>query len=79
MAKLKLPAANSGPRVAPRLPEQVSPRVLVEYKKTEVTWGIPNNLIRTMAAMPQLALTEVDYANAVIWMGLSHSWLRRGR
>lgn len=79
MTKLKLPATGSGPRVQPRLPAQVSPRVRAEYEKTVVTWGIPNNLIRTMAAMPQLALTEVDYANAFIFdAGLFTNWPKPG-
>lgn len=65
MSDLILP--NDGPRVEPLAPGQVNSGVLAEYEKTVRTWGIPNNLIRTMAAMPQLALTEVDYANAFIF------------
>lgn len=65
MSDLKMP--KGGPRVDPLLPDQVNSNVVAEYEKTVRTWGIPNNLIRTMAAMPQLALTEVDYANAFIF------------
>ena len=57
-----------GPRVAPRLPDQVSPYVRAELDKATETWGIPNNLARTMACHPALALTEIDYANAFIFM-----------
>jgi hypothetical protein len=65
MTELIIP--NESARVEPRPPGQVNSEVLAEYEKTVRTWGIPNNLIRTMAAMPQLALTEVDYANAFIF------------
>src|SRR5687767_9836932 len=65
MSDLIIP--KSGPRVTPLLPKQVNADVRAEYEKTVVTWGIPNNLIRTMARSPQLALTEVDYANSFIF------------
>lgn len=65
MTRLTIPKESA--RVQPRPPEQVNSDVLAEYEKTVRTWGISNNLIRTMAAMPQLALTEVDYANAFIF------------
>jgi len=65
MADLIIP--RSGPRVTPLSPQQVNPTVRAEFEKTVVTWGIPNNLIRTMARFPQLALTEVDYANSFIF------------
>jgi hypothetical protein len=57
-----------GPRVRPRLPDQVSPYVRAELDKATDTWGIPNHLARTMACHPELALTEVDYANSFIFM-----------
>jgi hypothetical protein len=63
--QLTMPA--DGPRVAPRLPEQVSPEVRAEFDKAMETWGIHNNLVRTMGAHPALALTEVDYANSFIF------------
>lgn len=58
---------SDGPRVGPLSRKQVSPYVLAEYDKSIHTWGIPNNLIRTMACLPQLGLTEVDYANSFIF------------
>lgn len=64
-AKLIVPA--DGPRVTPRRPEQVSAFVRAEFDKAMETWGIHNNLIRTLGCHPQLALTEVDYANAFIF------------
>ncbi len=63
--RLTMPA--DGPRVAPRLPEQVSPYVRAEFDKAMETWGIHNHLVRTMGAHPLLALTEVDYANSFIF------------
>ena len=45
----------------------MNPYVRSEYDKSIHTWGIPNNLIRTMAWLPRLALTEVDYANSFIF------------
>lgn len=65
MTDLTIP--KDGPRVAPRLPEQVNADMLAEYDKTVRTWGIPNNLMRTMACQPRLGLTEVDYANSFIF------------
>lgn len=65
MTDLILP--RTSPRIAPRSPNEVSPYVLSEFDKTVRTWGIPNNLIRTMACHPGLALTEVDYANSFIF------------
>lgn len=67
MAKLKLPQPGDGPRVRPLGRNQVNDYVRTEYDKSIHTWGIPNNLIRTMACLPQLGLTEVDYANAFIF------------
>jgi len=65
MSDLKIPI--DGPRIAPRLPEQVNADIRAEYDKATQTWGIPNNLVRTMACHPRLALTEVSYANAFIF------------
>ncbi len=77
MVDLIIPA--NGPRIHPLHPSEVNSNVRVEYEKTVVTWGIPNNLIRTMARHPQLALTEVDYANSFIFdAGDYISWPRPG-
>lgn len=75
MTSLTLP--SDGPRVPPlgtgtrtfpsTAPDEVNPYVRTEYDKSIHTWGIPNNLIRTMAWLPRLALTEVDYANSFIF------------
>src|SRR6185503_19935975 len=70
---------KTGPRVAPLPPSAVSPYVVAEYDKSVRTWGIPNNLIKTMACLPQLALTEVDYANSFIFdEGTLIHWPRPG-
>lgn len=66
MPDLILPSAP-GSRVPPLPPSRADANVLAEYDKTVRTWGIPNNLIRTMAWSPALALTEVDYANSFIF------------
>jgi len=63
----KLVMPKDGPRVQPRLPEQVSPYVRAELDKATEVWGIPNHLARTMACHPLLAKTEVDYANSFIF------------
>ncbi len=75
MTTLTIP--KDGPRIAPLASgtrtfpateaDRVSPYVRTEYDKSIHTWGIPNNLIRTMAWLPRLALTEVDYANSFIF------------
>lgn len=66
---------KDSPRVRPLQPTEVNPDVRSEYDKTVQTWGIPNNLIRTMACHPGLALTEVDYANSFIFdEGTFISW-----
>ncbi len=65
MTDLLLP--EDGPRVGPLRRNQVNAYVLTEYEKSIHTWGIPNNLIRTMACLPRLGLTEVDYANSFIF------------
>lgn len=58
---------SDGPRVPALDRKQVNPYVRSEYDKSINTWGIPNNLIRTMSCLPQLGLTEVDYANSFIF------------
>jgi hypothetical protein len=66
-APTKLIVPKDGPRVAPRRPEQVNAYVRAEFDKAMETWGIHNNLARTMGCHPLLALTEVDYANSFIF------------
>ena len=58
---------KDGPRVAPLGRHRVNAYVRAEYDKSIHTWGIPNNLIRTMSCLPALGLTEVDYANSFIF------------
>ncbi len=66
-AKLILPEKGDGPRVRPREFHNVNHNMKAEYEKARWTWGIHNNLMKTMAAMPQLGFTEVDYANSFIF------------
>jgi hypothetical protein len=65
MTKLVLP--SDPPRVKPRQVEELSAEMQAEYDKSVRTWGIPNNLMGTMSCHPQLAMTEVDYANSFIF------------
>jgi hypothetical protein len=77
MTDLKMP--NDGPRVPPLSPQQVDEYVLSEYDKSMRTWGIPNNLIRTMSWLPRLGLTEVDYVNSFLFdLGFHGLWPRPG-
>ena len=77
MTDLKLP--SDGPRVPPLSPQQVDEYVLSEYDKSLRTWGIPNNLIRTMSWLPRLGLTEVDYVNSFLFdLGFHGLWPRPG-
>jgi len=79
MADLKMPNPSDGPRVPPLSREQVNAYVRTEYDKSIHTWGIPNNLIRTMAWLPRLALTEVNYVNAFLFdEGVYALWPRPG-
>lgn len=66
-----------GARVLPRLPTQVAPEVRAEFDKAMETWGIHNNLVRTMGAHPALALTEVDYANSFIFLTENYAEIPR--
>lgn len=71
----KLVMPKTGPRIPPLQKPSVSPYVRAEYDKSMHTWGIPNNLIKTMAWLPNLALTEVAYANSFIFdVGTYGSW-----
>jgi hypothetical protein len=65
MTSLIMP--QTGTRIPPLQKANVGPYVRAEYDKSIYTWGIPNNLIRTMAWLPRLAETEVDYANSFIF------------
>jgi hypothetical protein len=65
MTNLVMP--QGGARIPPLQKANVSPYVRAEFDKSIHTWGIPNNLIKTMAWLPNLALTEVAYANSFIF------------
>ena len=65
MPNLSMP--KTAPRIPPLQKQNVGPYVRAEYDKSIYTWGIPNNLIKTMAWLPRLAETEVDYANSFIF------------
>ncbi|MGW4115234.1 hypothetical protein ACWEFJ_30535 [Actinosynnema sp. NPDC004786] len=45
----------------------MNPDVEAAYDLSIATWGIPSNLFRTMAHHPTLAITEVPYANSIIF------------
>lgn len=66
MSDLILPSAP-GSRVPPMPIDRADPNVAAEFDKSVRTWGIPNNLFRTMAWHGGLARTEVDYANSFIF------------
>lgn len=62
-----IPPVAPGPRV-PVLPAgRTEARVRTEFDRSIRDWGIPSNLFRTMAWLPGLALTEVEYANSFIF------------
>ncbi len=63
----KLVMPKTGARIPPLQKASVGPYVRAEYDKSIYTWGVPNNLIKTMAWLPSLALTEVAYANSFIF------------
>lgn len=71
MTTLRMP--DEKPRIPARSPQELNPYLKSEDGKTVNTWGIPNNLFRTMAWHPRLALTEVDYANAFIFDEASYT------
>jgi len=68
---LRMPSGKS--RIPARGLQELNPYLKSEDGKTVNTWGIPNNLFRTMAWHPRLALTEVDYANAFIFDDASYT------
>ncbi len=72
MSNLIMPTVP-GRRVPPLPLGRADPYLLAEYDKTVRTWGIPSNLMRTMAWLPGLALTEVDYANSFIFDPVRYS------
>lgn len=54
-------------RVPPLPRSRMHPDVEAAYELSITTWGIPSNLFRTMAHHPDLAITEVPYANSIIF------------
>ncbi|GAA1309249.1 hypothetical protein [Saccharothrix xinjiangensis] len=58
---------TTGTRVPPLPRSRMNPDVEAAYELSIATWGIPSNLFRTMAHHPALAITEVPYANSVIF------------
>ncbi|MGY0236669.1 hypothetical protein [Longispora urticae] len=64
-ADLKPPQGD--PRVPPLAAAHADGYVRAAYDLAAHTWGIPNNLVRTMGWLPALATTEVPYANSFIF------------
>lgn len=61
---------NQGPwtRIRPLQIDEVDEFTAAAYKHAEITWGgFPSNLMKVMGYCPQLASTEVSYANAIIF------------
>ncbi|MCP2163383.1 carboxymuconolactone decarboxylase family protein [Goodfellowiella coeruleoviolacea] len=58
---------STPPRVAPLPRPFMAPEVVSAFDHSINTWGTPSNLFRTMAHHPALAMTEVQYANSVIF------------
>lgn len=61
---------NQGPwtRIRPLQINEVDDYTAAAYKQGELTWGhFPNNLMKVMGHCPQLAITEVSYANSFIF------------
>ncbi|MEU7482226.1 hypothetical protein AB0A63_40105 [Lentzea sp. NPDC042327] len=58
---------TTGTRVPPLPRAGMNAEVEAAYELSIATWGIPSNLFRTMAHHPALAITEVPYANSVIF------------
>jgi alkylhydroperoxidase family enzyme len=55
-------------RIRPLQIDDVDDHTAAAYKHGELTWGhFPNNLMKMMGHCPQLAITEVDYANSFIF------------
>ncbi len=61
---------SQGPwtRIRPLQIDEVDDSVAAAYAHAQWTWGhFPNNLMKVMGHCPQLAITEVDYANSFIF------------
>lgn len=58
---------TTGTRVPPLPRERMHADVEAAYDLSIETWGLPSNLFRTMAYHPALAITEVPYANSIIF------------
>jgi alkylhydroperoxidase family enzyme len=55
-------------RIRPLQIDEVDDYTASAYKQGELTWGhFPNNLMKMMGHCPQLAITEVPYANSFIF------------
>jgi hypothetical protein len=58
---------TTGTHVPPLPRARMNADVEAAYDLSIQTWGIPSNLFRTMAHHPALAITEVPYANSIIF------------
>lgn len=55
-------------RIRPLQIEEVDDYTAAAYKHAELTWGhFPNNLVKMLGHCPTLAITEVPYANSIIF------------
>ncbi len=55
-------------RIRPLQIDEVDDYTAAAFKQGELTWGhFPNNLMKVMGHCPQLAVTEVPYANSFIF------------
>ncbi|MBZ5520640.1 MAG: hypothetical protein LAP21_00065 [Acidobacteriia bacterium] len=55
-------------RIRPLQIDEVDDYTAAAYKQGELTWGhFPSNLMKIMGHCPQLAITEVPYANSFIF------------
>jgi len=64
---------TTGTRVPPLPRDRMNADVEAAYDLSITTWGIPSNLFRTMAHHPALAITEVPYANSIIFDSGTHT------
>lgn len=60
---------SQGPwaRIRPLQLADVDAHTASAIKQAELTWHLPNNLVKTLAHCPALAITGVPYANALIF------------
>ncbi|WP_225850231.1 carboxymuconolactone decarboxylase family protein [Streptomyces sp. HPF1205] len=66
-------------RIRPLQRDEVDDYTAAAYSQAELTWGhFPNNLIKVMGHCPSLTMTEVPYANSVIFdidtFNAGHQW-----